>query len=170
MDKYFRVVDQEQISLIKVEAEKINSFDRRLLELKEQYKADEMRCFDSIDSGLRFSCMWFKDMPLHLDIKKIFKMSKGYSARGGYEIRPRKGNKNFFKSFSSGLEDISYEGLITALIGSYSKYGLNLTYSIGSGDFENVIMFKTNKDEVSTPVLEITASEYISFVGRVSGE
>ena len=154
---YFEITDKDAVSKIDDALKPINTFDEKLLAVQKKYGADAPFVFNSIEGGLSFSCLWFKQYPEHLDTKSEFKVSKGKNNEG-YELRPRKSNKDFYSEFSKDLEDASYKPLMLALFGD-EKESHCLLYSKKENAY-----FISSTANILLPYRELTATEYRSFV------
>lgn len=154
---YFEVSDQESISKIDEALKPINIFDQKLLVVQKKYGADNPLVFNSLEGGLSFSCLWFKEYPDHLDTKNEFKVSKGRNNEG-YEVRPRKSNKDFYTEFAKDLEDVDYKCLLLTLFGDEEpKQSIQYTKKESSYIISSPI-------SILLPCRELTATEYKSAI------
>lgn len=154
---YFEISDQESTSKIDEALQPITTFDQKLYVLQQKYGADNPLVFNSLEGGLSFSCLWFKEYPEHLDTKNEFKVSKGKNNEG-YEVRPRKSNKDFYAEFSKDLEDAYYNALMLVLFGDENT-SHSITYTK-----KNESYFISSSKSIVLPNRELTATEYSSLI------
>lgn len=154
MKFYFEISTKRAVELIDDALIKINTFDEKLLQLKNKYKSDKEHVFNSLDRGLEFSNLWFKNYPMHLDCEKEFKITSE-KWKDGWEIRPRKGNKKFYAEFIKGMEGVNYNDLKEALFGGVIKARFSLEYTKVNDKY-----FISCSEMILLPHKEITASQY----------
>lgn len=157
MQMYFEISDAESIAKIDAALNPILNFDEKLLALKNKYKADQTFVFNSIDRGLEFSYLWFKDYPLHIDTLNEFKVSSE-KYKTGYGLRPRKSNKKFYSEFMKDLEDVDYSALKLALFGDI-KCRPSISYSKRNG-----LYYIDSTLDLVVGYKELTASQYIELI------
>lgn len=107
MQKYYEISDKKSVEAIKESLEPHKAFYEKLDVLEGEYKAETSLIFHSLQTGLRFSCLWFKLEDKEKIDTSLFKVT--YSVRNksgeyGHEVRPRKSNKKFWLcGISSGI-------------------------------------------------------------------
>jgi len=154
---YFEVSNPDCVAKIDAALEKIKAFDEKLYSLEKKYGANTSYVFNSIDRGLEFSYLWFENYPLHLDLEKCFKIAQ-VKYKTGYEIRPRKSNKEFYNDFMGNMVGVNYDQLKSVLFGkekcrpSMSYVKINDCYYIES-DHDLFVAYR-----------ELTASEYKKLI------
>lgn len=155
MIHYYEVSQRSSVNAIDNALECIDRFDEKLEYLQKKYKCDSPYVFNSFARGLEFSNLWFKDYPFHLDTKNEFKISSG-KYKHGYEARPRKANKNFYKDFMSGMNDANYKKLCLVLFGHDNQKNTNIEFKKVDDKY-----YISTKYDLVLGYREITATEYI---------
>lgn len=161
MQMYFEVSDKESFNKIKAALEPQKVFYEKLDLLEKQYQAETSLVFHSLQTGLRFSCLWFKQEDKENIDLSLFKVT--YSVRNkntgeyGHEARPRKTNKKFYADFMDGINDVSYLELCKVLfnVDRVSFGGLDIAFKERGDKF----YFSINRDIVLA-YKELTASQY----------
>lgn len=156
--KYFIVSDSNIVACIDYALMKVNKFDEKLHSLQKKYKADKPMVFNSIDRGLEFSNLWFKDYPIHLDTKNEFKISTE-KHKQGYEARPRKTNKKFYDKFMEDMIGVDYKQLVKVLFGTDTSIRLELEFTV----IDHKYIISCSKD-LNVKCQEITGSEYQELI------
>ena len=119
MQMYFEVSDENAVSKIKQALKPQSDFYKKLDELEKKYNADTSLIFHSLQTGLRFSALWFKPEDKEKIDTTLFKIT--YSVRNkttgeyGHEAKPRKTNKKFYAEFMDGINDVNYAELCKVL-------------------------------------------------------
>lgn len=157
MNMYFKVSKIENVEKIDNALLSIDKFDDKLKFLQEAYKADKPYVFNSLDRGIEFSNLWFENYPFHLDTKTEFKLSKE-KYKTGYEARPRKTNKKFYKDFMKDLVGANYHKLKLVLFG-VGDIRASIEYTKTNNEY--YVMSSTKIIIEST---EITASQYMDAI------
>lgn len=157
MNYYFEISDKDAVIAIDNALLPINSFDKKLRELKEKYKSDKEMIFNSYDRGLSFSCLAFSDYPWHLDTRNEFKVSAvRHVTCYQWEARPRKANKKFYKEFMEDLDDCLYVNFKQVL---YGPIGYNSRRSIEYTKIDNFYYISSSLP-IILPHRELTATQY----------
>ena len=161
MQMYFEISDVESVLKIDEALEPQNLFFKKLDDLEKQYGAETSLIFHSLQTGLRFSCLWFKQDDKDKIDTSLFKIT--YSVRNkqsgeyGHEARPRKSNKKFYAEFMQNIDDVSYLELCKILFNvDRVPYGsLNIEFKkVGDNYY-----FSINRNIV-IPNKELTATQY----------
>jgi hypothetical protein len=150
---YFEISDKESVAKLDEALKPLQAFDEKLYALQKKYKVDTPFVFHSLDRGMDFSCLWFKDFPTHLDTKNEFKISSE-KGKEGFEARPRKANKKFYAEFYQGLENATYTAFKLALFGD-SNVRPSIEYLKKDQSY-----FISSSRDIVLPNTELTASQY----------
>lgn len=161
MQMYFEVSDKNSVDKIKSALVGQANFYEALDKLEKKYGAETSLIFHTLQHGLIFSCLWFKQEDKDKIDTNLFKVT--YSVRNkstgeyGHEVRPRKANKKFYAEFMKGIEDFSYLELCKVLfnVDRIPFGGLGIEYK----ERDDKYYFSINRDIV-LPYKEITASQY----------
>ena len=161
MQMYFEVSDKNSVDKIKSALVGQANFYEALDKLEKKYGAETSLIFHTLQRGLSFSCLWFKQEDKDKIDTNLFKVT--YSVRNkstgeyGHEVRPRKANKKFYAEFMQGIEDFSYLELCRVLfnVDRIPYGGLGIEYK----ERDDKYYFSINRDIV-LPYKEITASQY----------
>lgn len=161
MQMYFEVSNKESVDKIKQSLLGQSIFYESLDKLEKKYGAETSLIFHSLQTGLRFSCLWFKQEDKDKIDTSLFKVV--YSVRNkstgeyGHEARPRKTNKKFYAEFMQGIEDFSYLELCKVLfnVDRIPFGGLGIEFK----QRDDKYYFSINRDIV-LDYREITATEY----------
>lgn len=154
---YFKISDSGSVAQLDNALKPIHAFDEKLYALQQQYRADTPFVFNSLDRGLDFSCLWFKEFPHHLDTKTEFKVSPN-KEKTGYDVRPRKSNKKFYSEFIKDLENVHYEALKLALFGNTDGRS-GIEYLKKDQEY-----FVSSSANIILPNIELTFTEYSNSV------
>ena len=165
MQMYFEVSDKEAVSKIKESLEPQKNFYKKLDELEKKYGAETSLIFHSLQTGLRFSALWFNQKDKDKIDTSLFKVT--YSVRNkaageyGHEVRPRKTNKKFYSEFMDGINDVNYLGLCKILfnVDRVPFGGLGIEFK----EVGDKYYFSINRDIV-LPYRELTATQYKTIV------
>ena len=150
---YFKISDKNSVAKLDEALKPIQKFDEKLFELQKKYKVDTPYVFNSLDRGLDFSCLSFKEFPTHLDTKTEFKISSE-KGKKGFEARPRKTNKKFYAEFNQDLEDVNYTAFKLALFGDVHARP-SIEYLKKDDSY-----FIASTRNIILPNTELTASQY----------
>lgn len=161
MQMYFEISDKDSVEKIKSTLEGQERFYKKLDELEKRYSAETSLIFHTLQRGLSFSCLWFKQEDKDNIDTSLFKVT--YSVRNkstgeyGHEARPRKSNKKFYAEFMTGIEDVTYLELCKVLfdVDRIPFGGLGIEFKKSNDKY----YFSINRDIV-LPYREITATEY----------
>lgn len=159
MQKYYQITDAEQVQKIRESLSKRYAFYDRLDELEKKYGAETSMIFHSLQRGISFSCLWFKDADRDKIDTKLFKVT--WSVRNksngeyGHEVRPRKANKKFYADFMSGLEDFSYLAFCKILFNIDRPPNASIEFI----DHDDYFLVSADLD-LAIPHIELTASQY----------
>lgn len=164
MQMYFEVSDKGSINKIKDALKPQKDFYEKLDSLEKKYEAETSLIFHSLQTGLRFSALWFKQEDREKIDASLFKIT--YSVRSkttgeyGHEARPRKTNKKFYADFMDGINDVSYLELCKVLfnVERIPFGGLSIEFK----ERDDKYYFSINRDVV-LPYKELTASQYIKL-------
>ena len=161
MQMYFEVLDKESVNKIKEALKPQKDFYEKLDSLEKKYEAETSLIFHSLQTGLRFSALWFKQEDKEKIDTSLFKIT--YSVRNkstgeyGHEARPRKTNKKFYKDFMDGINDVNYAELCKVLfnVDRIPFGGLGIEWKERGDKF----YFSINRDIVLA-YKELTATQY----------
>lgn len=161
MQMYFEVSDKNSVDKIKSALVGQANFYEALDKLEKKYGAETSLIFHTLQRGLSFSCLWFKQEDKDKIDTNLFKVT--YNVRNkstgeyGHEVRPRKANKKFYAEFMQGIGDFSYLEFCRVLFNvDHIPYGgLGIEYK----ERDDKYYFSINRDIV-LPYKEITASQY----------
>lgn len=161
MQMYFEVSESSAVEKINDALKAQKLFYDRLNNLEKKYGAETSLIFHSLQTGLRFSALWFNQDDKDKIDESLFKVK--YNERNksngdyGHEARPRKANKKFYREFMDGINDVSYLDLCKLLfnVDRIPFGGLGIEYKHVNGKY----YFSINRDIV-LPYREITATEY----------
>lgn len=161
MQMYFEVSNKESVDKIKQALLGQSNFYEALDKLEKKYGAETSLIFHTLQHGLSFSCLWFKQEDKDKIDQSLFKIT--YSVRNkstgeyGHEVRPRKTNKKFYAEFMDGVSDFSYLELCKVLfnVDSIPYGGLGIEFK----ERDDKYYFSTNRDIV-LEYRELTATEY----------
>lgn len=161
MQMYFEVSDKESVNKIKKALKPQSDFYEKLDSLEKKYEAETSLIFHSLQTGLRFSALWFKQEDKEKIDTSLFKIT--YSVRNkttgeyGHEARPRKTKKKFYTEFMHGINDVSYLELCNILfnVERIPFGGLGIEFK----ERDDKFYFSANRDIV-LPYKELTATQY----------
>ena len=160
MQMYFEVSDKDVVAKIKESLAPQEKFYKKLNDLERKYGAETSLVFHSLQTGLRFSCLWFKSEDKDKIDTSLFKVTydvRDKSGEYGHEVRPRKANKKFYADFMDGIHDVGYLDLCKILfnVDRIPFGGLGIEFKEIGGNY----YFSINRDIV-VPYRELTATQY----------
>ena len=161
MQMYFEVSDKNSVDKIKQALLGQSEFYKNLDAREKKYGAETSLIFHTLQRGLSFSCLWFKQEDKDKIDNTLFKITPNVRNKStgeyGHEARPRKTNKKFYAEFMDGIEDFSYLGLCKVLFDidriPYGSLGIEFK------ERDDKYYFSINRDIV-LGYREITATEY----------
>lgn len=164
MQMYFEVSEKDVVDKIKECLKPRKDFYAKLDVLEKKYGAETSLIFHSLQTGLRFSALWFKQEDKEKIDTSLFKVT--YSVRNkstgeyGHEVRPRKTNKKFYSEFMTGINDVSYLELCKLLfnVDRIPFGGLGIEFK----EVDDKYYFSINRD-IALPYRELTATQYMQI-------
>lgn len=161
MQMYFEVSDKNSVDKIKQALLGQSEFYKNLDAREKKYGAETSLIFHTLQRGLSFSCLWFKQEDKDKIDNTLFKITPNVRNKStgeyGHEARPRKANKKFYTEFMKGIEDFSYLEFCKVILGvnEIPYGGLGIEFK----ERDDKYYFAINRDIV-VAYREITASEY----------
>lgn len=150
---YYRIDNPELLAKIDAFFERVRAFDAQVKTLCQAHGVEHYRSFNSVMSGIEFSCL-LAESDQQVDETK-FKVSK--PKNGFKDIRPRKANKEFYVEFEKMVpKSINYKDLTDLIVKKWGQRFPSLGYRHRAGEF----FYFTTKGVPVDEAVEVVASEY----------